>query len=365
MAFVTFIVPTIGRDSLHHTINSLLAQTDPDWDAVILFDGVAITYNPGDPRIQVYRQDEPTNNCGLARNEAIKYASGEWLAFVDDDDYVLPTYTEKLRRYAPNQDIILFTFRIMNTGVLRPSPGVDKITRGETGISFAVRHAFRKQYDLWFTEGIQDDYRFLYAAEQANARILITHDVQYIVPSIGGLGVWRPNILAPADFGKLTKYYSIIVTGPQRSGTRIVAQMIAQDTGKEYVDEKRLFADSLYKLRTFLGYPTIIQAPALCAYAHVFGQFNDDMAVVLVRRPIEEIIASQARIKWDGEPIERLRYPWLDAPISVIKYAYWDQYQRHRILHPYEVEYQSLSSHPLWIPPEKRKNFKYNQTMIK
>lgn len=39
-AIVTFIIPTIGRDTLSKTIDSLINQTNPNWKAIIVFDGI-------------------------------------------------------------------------------------------------------------------------------------------------------------------------------------------------------------------------------------------------------------------------------------------------------------------------------------
>ena len=37
---ITFIIPSIGRPSLQRTINSLMDMKDPDWKAIIVFDGI-------------------------------------------------------------------------------------------------------------------------------------------------------------------------------------------------------------------------------------------------------------------------------------------------------------------------------------
>ena len=191
MAFVTFVIASIGRATLERTVSSLKAQTDDDWNAVIFFDGVEVR-ELDDGRIKAY-QGGPTHNCGLARNEAIPHVTGEWTAFVDDDDYLLDTYIERLRQYGKGFDVVQFTFWIVERGemphALKPAPHIDKITAGEMGVSFAVRTAFREQHGILFTQGIYDDYRFLAECEQKGARINITHDIQYIVPKIGHQGV--------------------------------------------------------------------------------------------------------------------------------------------------------------------------------
>ena len=49
-------------------------------------------------------------------------------------------------------------------------------------------------------------------------------------------------------FEYLKEFPVVLVTGPQRSGTRICAKMIAHDTGHRFVDEREIHTDSLYEL---------------------------------------------------------------------------------------------------------------------
>ena len=37
---ITFIIPTIGRTTLTRTVNSLINQTNSEWNAIIIFDGI-------------------------------------------------------------------------------------------------------------------------------------------------------------------------------------------------------------------------------------------------------------------------------------------------------------------------------------
>jgi len=55
---------------------------------------------------------------------------------------------------------------------------------------------------------------------------------------------------------------------------------------------------------------------------------------------------------------------WYIQPMSEVKYMIWEKYQRPKIKYAYELEYESLSSHPLWIKPELRKQFKPTQTTL-
>jgi len=43
--------------------------------------------------------------------------------------------------------------------------------------------------------------------------------------------------------------------------------------------------------------------------------------------------------------------------ISKIKYDFWEKYQKKNIKNAFEIEYNSLKKHPLWINKKERENF--------
>ena len=87
---VTFIIPSIGRDTLKTTICSLINQTNSNWKAIIIFDGINPTIWTNDNRITMIKctkLGKNKNSAGLVRNYGILLAKTEWIAFVDDDDF--------------------------------------------------------------------------------------------------------------------------------------------------------------------------------------------------------------------------------------------------------------------------------------
>jgi coenzyme PQQ synthesis protein D (PqqD) len=163
-------------------------------------------------------------------------------------------------------------------------------------------------------------------------------------------------------FEWLKKFRKILVTGPQRSGTRICAKMIARDTGYKFIDEKAFGADSIYRLFHVIqrNEHCVIQGPGLCRYVHMFE--GEDTCIVLMRRNIKDIVASQERIGWTWERAELMRYDRPDCVIARVKYDFWEKYQKALIRHAFEVEYESLAGHPLWVPKKQRLNFRADQT---
>jgi len=160
-------------------------------------------------------------------------------------------------------------------------------------------------------------------------------------------------------FEGLKQFDRIYVTGPQRAGTTICSQMIAHDTGYQYVDELSFGAEN-YELFDRLKNKKhcVIHCPGFCHLIHEYT--NDDTLIVLVRRPIEEIVRSQKRATWRGECNELEKYGLTKGVMSMIKYKHFDKHQRHLIKHLREVDYHSLEPHPMWC--DNRGQFTKRQT---
>lgn len=164
---------------------------------------------------------------------------------------------------------------------------------------------------------------------------------------------------------QFSRFRIVLVTGPQRSGTQIGALAIAHDAGMGVVWERAFSVHNKDVWRQILKHSryVAIQCPSMCRYVHEKGIGDqDDIAVVLMRRPLEDILMSERRIDWTGEAQELARYPNGQSPVAQVKYEYWDQVQRKFVAHPFEIEYEGLSWHPLWVPKEERGGWGKRQT---
>lgn len=116
-----------AADTIEHTLESLLQQTTPDWEAIVVDDGstdataeIVAAYAARDPRIRTIRQ----RNCGEsgARNAGLALARGDWVLFLDADDWIAPACIEKLLRAVradPNLDAVhCLSARVARDGTL-------------------------------------------------------------------------------------------------------------------------------------------------------------------------------------------------------------------------------------------------------
>ena len=104
---VSFIVPCYQQSQfLADALDSIVAQTFPDWEVVVVDDGnapaeaeaiAAIAAKYPDDAVRVLRLAE---NSGLAtaRNSGVAVARGSWLVMLDADDKIAPTYLEQTFR---------------------------------------------------------------------------------------------------------------------------------------------------------------------------------------------------------------------------------------------------------------------------
>ncbi len=108
---VSVIVPVYNTEAyLEQCLNSLVCQTLPDMEILVVDDGstdsslrIAQRFEKMHPnKVRVFSKE----NGGLssARNFAMPYAQGEYLGFVDSDDWVEPTMYEEMYNTAVAED---------------------------------------------------------------------------------------------------------------------------------------------------------------------------------------------------------------------------------------------------------------------
>ncbi len=111
---ISIIVPIYkAEEFLCRCLDSILAQTYKNWEAILIDDGspdncgtICDEYARKDTRFKVVHQE----NQGVvsARNRAIANATGDFIAFVDSDDFIAPVMLEEMLTIAKKdkRDII-------------------------------------------------------------------------------------------------------------------------------------------------------------------------------------------------------------------------------------------------------------------
>lgn len=110
---VSIITPMYkGAAFVGETIKSVLAQSYPDWEMIIVDDcspdnGAGISevkkHANGDKRIRLIESKQNRGSSG-ARNIALQAATGRYIAFLDSDDIWHPDFLEKQLQFMKEKD---------------------------------------------------------------------------------------------------------------------------------------------------------------------------------------------------------------------------------------------------------------------
>lgn len=101
---ISIILPVYNAKAyLHRCMDSIIAQTYRNWELLLVDDGstdgsdkIGDEYAQRDGRIRVIHQ--PNGGVSAARNRGLLLAQGEYILFVDSDDYMLPEMCETMVR---------------------------------------------------------------------------------------------------------------------------------------------------------------------------------------------------------------------------------------------------------------------------
>ena len=111
--FFSVIIAVYNRENhIAKAIESLLAQSFQNWEAIIVDDGSKdgtlsiINQYKHDNKIQIVVLDE-NEGVASARNKGIEFANGDYLTFLDSDDWYKPNHLESRYSILEEQDIDL------------------------------------------------------------------------------------------------------------------------------------------------------------------------------------------------------------------------------------------------------------------
>lgn len=180
---VSVIVPVFNAEKyLHKCIDSILAQTHTDFELLLINDGskdnsgaICDEYAAKDNRIRVFHKE----NAGVskARNLGLDNAKGEWITFVDSDDWVHEDFIKKRLALALNENAdiaycdVEYVYRTHNVycktaeQVEGKASTVNSWILSRTTYSpiILVRKSLFDKYGLRYIEGLRfgEDFNFI------------------------------------------------------------------------------------------------------------------------------------------------------------------------------------------------------------
>ena len=112
---ISVIVPAYNSENyISRCIDSILAQNYCNWELIAVDDGssdrtfsILMKYAESDRRVHVIHQEN--QGPGIARNAGIAAANGDYIVFVDSDDYIENSYFQFLSEH--NEDVVFIDVR--------------------------------------------------------------------------------------------------------------------------------------------------------------------------------------------------------------------------------------------------------------
>lgn len=170
---ISVIVPVYNTECyIHNCINSILEQTHKNLEVILIDDGstdgcpdICDQYEKLDNRIKVIHK----KNGGLsdARNCGLNVCNGEWIAFVDSDDWVEMHMYEKMLEACINRDAKLavcgrYDVFDRKQKLIGICPSADKLVKTEDLLSkiFLLQEADSSACDKLFHRSLWKNFRF-------------------------------------------------------------------------------------------------------------------------------------------------------------------------------------------------------------
>lgn len=196
----SIVVPVYNvEDYLEQCLESLRAQSCQDYEVVCVNDGstdnspkLLAEWEERFPQMKVI--DRENGGLSAARNTGLKEAKGDYVVFVDSDDWVETMMLSRLANEANGEDMVCFACRRTDN----EKSDVLEVEQGN-GWDYFNRHAlehrevafvcvwqrcYRRQFlldnDLWFREGIlHEDNQFTPRACLKAQSIKVIPDILY------------------------------------------------------------------------------------------------------------------------------------------------------------------------------------------
>lgn len=200
---VSIIIPVYNSErTLRHCLDSVISQSFLDWELILVDDGsndksgdICDEYAAKDQRIKVFHKKN--GGVSSARNIGLDYAKGEWIVFVDADDFVKESYLVHLLEHSQKQvDLVISYAEIYNGNNIQKESYPAKLVNETNFESMFIENDMNWHTSPWsklykrniieenhlrFCEGmhIGEDAVFLYSYMLCANTIYVSSDTDY------------------------------------------------------------------------------------------------------------------------------------------------------------------------------------------
>lgn len=278
----SIIIPVYNvEEYLDRCLKSILNQTYSNYEVIIVNDGspdnsdnIIKSYEKEDKRFKGYKKV----NGGLsdARNYGLKYATGDYLIFIDADDYIENNYLEKVNDVLERNkdiDVLKFKIKLVDEGgnLIRMENGLNKegvtsfdelvkLEFLEPAWSYVYKLSFWKENNFTYLKGmIHEDFgltpeilmkankiyylnSYLYNYVQRNGSIMSSNNKEKLHKKAYDM-LYQYDRLIKINYNKDTKVYKSFLANALISKTNT----LDKDEQKKYKEElrKRKVIDNL------------------------------------------------------------------------------------------------------------------------
>ena len=160
---ISVIVPIYNAEKyIHRCIDSILAQSYTDYELLLIDDGspdgcgaICDAYAAKDSRVRVFHKEN--GGVSSARNLGLDNAQGEWITFVDIDDYLHPEFLSSL--YAQNDtDLVVGSFQLVGSDekwdVVLENRFYDRAKLGDSVFELLIKVNFQTPWGKLFKRNL-------------------------------------------------------------------------------------------------------------------------------------------------------------------------------------------------------------------
>jgi len=244
---VSIIIPAYNaKQAISKCLNSIINQTYNNIEIIIIDDGsqdgtaqwIESNYK-GEQNIKLIRQEN--QGPSVARNNGIKQAKGQYILFVDSDDFLSQNFIEEILKHYKSNMLNGGCHNSIEKNKIKPNYPIDAIGNtmyvdiisGRIG-GFICGYLFERELitDLQFDTSIRfmEDVLFLLAyCQKVKGIHFVPNAIYYYVYNSSGLSKSKENVL------KNMKYMDIVVN-------QIEIFLIENkvEIGKNFIREKKL-----------------------------------------------------------------------------------------------------------------------------